>query len=152
MQSFSDFEEILQAFNDARVKYLIIGAYAVAAYARPRSTGDIDIWVEASTENARCVYRALAVFGAPMDTLTAETFVEPNIVFQIGVPPIRIDVLSGIDGVTFSEAWPNRISSKIGSVAVQLIGRDDLIRNKRAAGRFQDLADIERIEADRSPQ
>jgi hypothetical protein len=148
MQSNSDFEEILLAFNAAGVRYLVVGAYAVAAHSRPRATGDIDLWVELSQENARRVFRALATFGAPLDGLSEATFLEPEIVFQIGVAPIRIDVLTSIDGLSFSEAWPNRVASTIGGVATHVIGRLDLVRNKKASGRPRDLADLERLEHD----
>jgi len=150
MQSNSDFEEILLAFNAASVRYLVIGAYAVAAYARPRATGDIDLWVESSADNARRVYGALVSFGAPLNGVSESTFAEPDIVFQMGVAPIRIDILTGIDGITFAEAWPNRTPSIIGGVPVHIIGRSDLRRNKAASGRPQDLADIERLESDAS--
>ena len=150
MQSNSDFEEILLAFNAASVKYLVVGAYALAAYARPRATGDIDLWVEASAENARRVYRALVTFGAPLDGISEVTFAERDIVFQMGIAPIRIDILTGIDGVTFADAWPNRTPSIIGSVPVHVIGKSDLKRNKSATGRTQDLADLERLESDAS--
>jgi hypothetical protein len=149
MQSHSDFEEILQSFDDAGVKFLVVGAYAVGAHSRPRATGDIDIWVECSEENARRIYRALAEFGAPMLQIDERTFTEDDIIFQIGVPPVRIDILTGIDGVTFEEAWPNRIDGQIGSVTTHMIGRTDLIRNKRASGRPKDLADLQRLERDR---
>lgn len=148
MQSYSDFEEILQAFNAAGVKYLVIGAFAVAAYARPRATGDIDLWVEPTSDNSRRIYRALVHFGAPAEELDFETFTEVDIVFQIGLPPIRIDILTGIDGLSFSEAWPNRISSTLGAVPIELIGRNDLLRNKRASARPQDLADLELLQND----
>jgi hypothetical protein len=148
MQSNSDFEEILLAFNAAGVSYLVVGAFAVAAFSRPRATGDIDLWVDRDRANARRVYLALAQFGAPMDGLTESTFTEPDIVFQIGMPPIRIDILTGIDGVSFDQAWPKRISAPIGAVTAPIISRDDLIRNKRASARPQDLADLERLERD----
>jgi hypothetical protein len=148
MQSNFDFEEILLAFNAAGVKYLVVGAYAVAAHSRPRATGDIDLWVEASAENARRVFRALAAFGAPMEHVDEQTFREPDIVFQMGVPPIRIDVLTAIDGISFEEAWPNRVASTVGNVATQVLGRADLIRNKKASGRAKDLADLERLGRD----
>ena len=148
MQSNSDFEDILLAFNAEGVKYLVVGAYAVAAHSRPRATGDIDLWIEASPENARRVFRALAAFGAPMEDLDERTFFEPDIVFQIGVPPIRIDVLTGIDGVSFAQAWPNRVASKVGKAPTNVLGRADLLRNKKASGRAKDLADIERLERD----
>jgi hypothetical protein len=148
MQTNSDFEEILQAFNGAEVRYLVVGAFAVAAFSRPRATGDIDLWVDREPENARRVYQALAQFGAPMDELNDHTFTEPDIVFQIGIPPIRVDILTAIDGVSFHEAWPNRITGQIGRVSTPIIGRADLIKNKRASGRPKDLADLERLEKD----
>jgi hypothetical protein len=148
MQTNSDFEDILLAFNDAGVKYLVVGAYAVAAHSRPRATGDIDLWVEASAENARCVFRALAAFGAPMEKVDEQTFSDLDIVFQIGLPPIRIDVLTSIDGVSFDRAWPNRVASTIGRVTTQVIGRLDLLQNKKMSGRAKDLADIERLTRD----
>jgi hypothetical protein len=148
MQSNSDFEEILLAFNVAGVKYLVVGAYAVAAHSRPRATGDIDLWVEASADNSRRVFRALAAFGAPMEHVDEQTFREADIVLQIGVPPIRIDVLTGIDGISFDEAWPNRVPSTVGKAPTHVLGRVDLIRNKKASGRAKDLADLERLERD----
>ncbi len=149
MQSHSDFEEMLQCFDDAGVRFLVVEAYAVGAYSRPRATGDIDIWVERSEENARRIYRALAQFGAPMDQIEERTFTQADIIFQIGVPPVRIDILTDIDGVSFEEAWPNRSDTQIGSVTTRVIGREDLMRNKRASGRPQDLADLKRLERDR---
>jgi hypothetical protein len=139
---------MLQAFDDAGVRFLIVGAYAVAAHARPRATGDIDIWVERSEDNARRIYQALAHFGAPMGQIDERTFIEEDVIFQIGVPPVRIDILTGIDGVAFDEAWPNRIEANVGRVTTRMIGRLDLIRNKRASGRPKDLADLERLERD----
>ena len=151
MQSYSDFEEILLAFNAAGVSYLIVGAFAVAAHARPRATGDIDLWVQATAENSGRIYAALAAFGAPLERINERTFVEPEIIFQIGVPPIRVDILTSIDGVTFEEAWKNRISGAIGAVPVQIVGRSDLIRNKIATGRPKDLADVSLLEGDTQP-
>jgi hypothetical protein len=148
MQSNSDFEEMLLAFNAANVKYLVIGAFALAAYARPRATGDIDLWVETSAVNARRVFRALASFGAPLEGISETTFTEPNLVFQMGIAPVRIDILTSIDGVSFDDAWPNRTASTIGTVAAYVIGRADLKRNKAATGRPRDLADIERLDSD----
>lgn len=149
MQSYSDFEEMLLAFNAAGVKYLVVGAYAVAVYARPRATGDIDLWVEATAENAARVFRALAAFGAPLDHVDEQTFTEPEIIFQIGVPPIRVDVMTSIDDVAFEDAWPNRVASVVGEVPVAIIGREDLIRNKTATGRAKDLADLELLQNDK---
>jgi hypothetical protein len=149
MQSYSDFEEMLLAFNAAGVKYLVVGAYAVAVYARPRATGDIDLWVDATAENAVRVFRALAAFGAPLDRVDEQTFTEPEIIFQIGVPPIRVDVMTSIDGVAFEDAWPNRVPSVISNVPVAIIGREELVRNKSATGRAKDLADLDLLQNDR---
>jgi len=149
MQSYSDFEEMLLAFNAAGVKYLVVGAYAVAVYARPRATGDIDLWVETTAENALRVFQALAAFGAPLDRVDEQTFTEPEIIFQIGVPPIRVDVMTSIDGVAFEDAWPNRVPSVIGSIPVAVIGREELVRNKSATGRAKDLADLELLQTDK---
>jgi hypothetical protein len=131
----------LLAFNDAGVKYLVVGAYAVAAHSRPRATGDIDLWIEPA-ENARRAFHALAAFGAPMDRVEERTFCEPDIVFQIGVPPIRIDIMTAIDGVSFAQAWPQRVATRVGNVTPEVLGRDDLLRNEKASGREKDLADI----------
>jgi len=108
----------------------------------------MDLWVDPSPENARRVFRALTAFGAPLDNIEERTFTEPDIIYQIGVPPIRIDVLTAIDGVTFDDAWPNRVSGRVGAVTVDVLGRSDLLANKRASGRPKDLADIERLERD----
>jgi hypothetical protein len=105
-------------------------------------TGDINLWVEPSKENARRVFRALSGFGAQLDRVDEETFRELHC-FQIGLPPIRIDILTTIDGVTFADAWPNRFASTVGGVTTNVIGRVDLLRNKKASGRAKDLADIE---------
>ena len=148
MQGNSDFEEILLAFNAAEVNCLVVGAYAVAAYSRPRATGDIDLWVDLSADNARRVFHALARFGAPLEGVSEDTFREPEIAFQIGVAPVRIDVLTSIDGLSFDEAWPNRVASSVGDVPTHVLGRLDLIRNKKASGRPKDLADLERLEHD----
>src|SRR5574339_875662 len=103
-----DFVDLLRAFADAEVRYLVVGAYALAHHGRPRATGDLDIWVDASPSNAPRVMRALAAFGAPMNEITEDDFAQPGVVFQIGVPPGRIDVLTELSGVTFAEAWPER--------------------------------------------
>jgi hypothetical protein len=149
MKSNSDFEDVLLAFDAEGVKYLVVGAYAVAAHSRPRATGNIELWVEASVENESRVFRALAAFGAPLEDIDEQTFAEADIVFQIGVPPVRVDVLTGIDGISFAQAWPNRVPSAIGTAPTNVLGREDLLTNKRASGRAKDFADIDRLERDR---
>ena len=143
-----DFEDLLLAFNAAEVRYLVVGAYAVTFHAQPRFTKDLDIWVEASPENAANVHRALAAFGAPVSDVTLEDLASQEMVYQIGVAPNRIDILMGISGIEFREAWPNRVESEYGDCPIHLISRQDLIRNKRAAGRPQDLIDLRALGED----
>ena len=137
-----DFRDLFAALNDAGAKYLLVGGYAVAFHSQPRFTKDLDIWVEASVENADRVFVALKTFGAPLKNLTPVDLVQPEMIFQIGVAPNRIDVLTSIDGVTFSEAWDAREKTAYGDQTVPVIGRAQLIQNKRASGRPQDLLDL----------
>jgi len=137
-----DFVEMLSALSEARVEYLLVGAHALAAYGIPRATGDIDIWVRPSPENAGRVRVALATFGAPLFDLTIDDLSKSGTVFQIGVPPGRIDILTSISGVTFDEAWPRRTSVNLPGLVVPVIGRADFVVNKRATGRPKDLADL----------
>jgi hypothetical protein len=141
-----DFRDMLLALSDARVDYLVVGAYAVAAHGFPRATGDLDLWVRADQETAPRVMRALAAFGAPMDEITEADFATPSIVFQIGVPPGRIDILTTILGVEFDAAWGNRVTIEIDGVILNVLGRDDLLKSKKASGRPKDLADLAELE------
>jgi hypothetical protein len=125
---------------------MIVGAYALGLHGRPRATGDLDVWVDATPENAARVLRALAEFGAPLQDLTAEDLSREGITYQIGLPPLRIDILTTLTGITFGEAWPHRVRGNLGDVEVDFIGRADFIRNKRATGRHRDLGDIEGLE------
>jgi hypothetical protein len=138
-----DFRELLRAFADADVRFLVIGAYAVAVHAVPRATGDLDLWLEPSPENAARAYAALRRFGAPLHELTEADLASPGVVFQIGLPPRRIDLLTSITGVAFADAWLGRIAVRYGDVPCAVIGRDALIENKRQLGRARDLADLE---------
>ena len=140
-----DYRDMLSAFADAKVDYLVIGAYAMAAHGHPRATGDIDLWVGTAPTNAERVLDALSTFGAPLTEVDRDDFQTPDTVFQIGVSPRRIDILTTIEGVNFEEAWPQRIEIEIGGLTVPVIGREHLIKNKRALGRSQDLADIEHL-------
>jgi hypothetical protein len=141
-----DFVEILQELSAAGADFMVVGAHALAAHERPRATGDIDIWVRPTPENASRVWNALVRFGAPLDDLTLEDLTTPDITFQMGVVPNRIDILTGISGVTFDEAWPNRLTMQRGELEFAVIGREDLIRNKRASGRPKDLVDVANLE------
>lgn len=141
-----DFLEMLSALYGTGADYLVVGAHALAAHGRPRATGDLDLWVRPTPQNADRVYRALQQFGAPLRDLTTTDLVTPDLVFQIGVPPVRIDILTSISGVDFEECWRNRISVPIAGLQVPVIGRAEFIRNKRASGRPRDLADVAELE------
>ncbi|HNV71306.1 MAG TPA: hypothetical protein PKO06_16505 [Candidatus Ozemobacteraceae bacterium] len=141
-----DFRDLLAAFNDHHVEFLVVGAHAMAAHGHVRATKDMDVWIRPSSDNAKRAIQALTAFGAPLQGLTAEDLSTPGVVFQIGVPPLRIDILTAIDGVTFEEAWPNRVISTFADQPAAVLSRNDLIRNKRASARKQDLADVEVLE------
>ena len=146
----SDFRELLLAFNAQGVEYLVVGAHALAVYGHVRATKDLEVWVRADGTNAKRILRALSAFGAPLDDLTTDDLSKTGTVFQIGVPPLRIDLITSIDGVDFTEAWPDRFDTSFGGVPVFVISRHHLITNKRTVGRLQDLADVEQLEtADR---
>ncbi len=142
-----DFAEMLKALADEGVDFLVVGAYAVAGHGIPRATGDIDLWVRPTPENAARLWQALGRFGAPRSRVTPETFTQPDVVYQIGLPPSRIDFLTSIDGVLFEDAWAERYVCDVGGLAVPMLSRRHLIVNKRATARPQDLADIARLEA-----
>lgn len=141
-----DFVDLLRAFIAADVRFMIVGAYALALHGRPRATGDLDVWVDATTENAPRIMHALAEFGAPLADVRQADFATPGAVLQIGVPPGRIDILTDLTGITFQDAWPNRVTSAFGDVEVDFIGLEAFLRNKRATGRAKDLGDIEGFE------
>jgi hypothetical protein len=138
-----DFVDLLRAFVAADVRFLIVGAYALALHGRPRATGDLDVWIDATPENGARVMRALAAFGAPLIDVTVDDFSRQGVTYQIGFPPGRIDILTELTGLGFAEAWPDRIRRPFGEVDVDFIGRAAFIRNKRATGRAKDLGDIE---------
>lgn len=144
-----DFRDLLCAFSDADVRCLIVGAYAVAAHAEPRATGDLDLWIEPTQDNARRAMTALLAFGAPLRDLTEHDLMTPGIVFQIGVAPRRIDILTSITGIDFSTAWASRVATRYSDIPCFVIGRDALIENKRQLGRAKDLADLELLERHR---
>jgi hypothetical protein len=142
-----DFVDLIFAFNAASVEYLVVGAHALAAHGHVRATKDLDVWVRPEPANATRAYAALGQFGAPLTELRESDLATPGTVFQIGVPPVRIDVVTAIDGVEFEDAWRDRVPTTFGGLPTQVLSRAHLIRNKRASGRLQDLADIERLEA-----
>jgi hypothetical protein len=136
------FVEMLSALSATGAKFMIVGAHALAAHGTPRATGDLDIWIRADAENAARVLDALRIFGAPLQDLTQEDLRTPDLVFQIGLPPSRIDILSSLSGVDFDSAWPRRVEVDIDGRPVPVIGRQDFVANKRATGRPKDLADL----------
>ena len=138
-----DFAEMLSALSEAGAEFLIVGAHALAAHGIVRATGDIDIWVRPTQENAERVMRALVKFGAPLLDLTIEDLTKADTVFQIGVDPSRVDILSGISGVAFDDAWKRRLVLNIEGARVPVLSRVDFVTNKRASGRPKDLLDLE---------
>jgi len=145
-----DFRELLLEFNAASVEYLVVGAHALAVYGHVRATKDLDVWIRTDSENADKVIAALTSFGAPLTELLPEDLTRPDTVFQIGIEPLRIDLLTSIDGVDFAEAWIDRFESKFAGVPVNVISRRHLIKNKLSTNRLQDRADVEHLEADKN--
>jgi hypothetical protein len=137
---------MLSALCEAGVEFLVVGGYAVIAHGYPRATGDIDIWVRPTAENARRVMSALRSFGAPLADLTEQDLVTPGLIFQIGVVPSRIDIITEIDGVTFGDAWATRMTAVVEGRDVPVLGREALLRNKKASGRTKDLLDARWLE------
>jgi len=140
---YPDFKELLSAFNDHGVRYLIVGGHAVSFHAQPRATKDLDIWIDPDIRNAERVFAALAKFGAPVSGISPPDMIEPESFFRMGTPPVMVDVMSRIRGVEFSAAWDHRISVKIDDeLSVCVISKNDLLASKLAVGRPQDLADV----------
>jgi D-serine deaminase-like pyridoxal phosphate-dependent protein len=142
-----DYRDMLQALADERVRFLLVGAYAMAAHGYPHATMDIDIWVMPSPENADAVLRALRRFGAPLQNLTRQDLQAEGTVFQIGVAPRRIDIITAASGLRFEETFARSVAVRIEGIEVHVPAVEDLIRNKRASGRTKDLADAEALEA-----
>jgi predicted nucleotidyltransferase len=141
-----DLKELLSALNAHSVKYVVVGGYAVGVHAQPRVTKDLDIFIEMSDTNASAMYAALAAFGAPLEEIVPEDFLKPTSILRIGVPPVAVDILQHIDGMTFAQAWISSAEYTVDDeVAARYISADDLIANKVASGRPQDLADVAAI-------
>ena len=143
-----DFRDMLRALSEERVEFLVVGAYAVAFHGHPRTTGDMDVWLRATASNAAKAWRALARFGAPLQALgvTEQDLARPDVVVQIGVPPRRIDLLTGITGVEFAAAWPHRVEVPLGAGMVPFLGLEELLVNKRATGRPKDELDAQELQ------
>ena len=142
----NDYKEMLFALSEEKVKFILVGAYAMAVHGYPRATMDIDLWVVTSAENIKAVINALARFGAPMENISPGDFNDDNFIFQIGVAPRRIDILTSVDGLNFESAYKNAGVVQIDDIPVKVLSKEDLIINKRASGRTKDLADIEMLE------
>jgi hypothetical protein len=142
----SDFRDLLAEFNAHAVEFLVVGAHALAAHGLVRATKDLDVWVRPDPANAERVIAALAAFGAPLHDLTIDDLARPGLIFQIGVEPLRVDVITAIDGVEFEEAWLDRLGVRFEDQPVSVLSRRHLIANKRAAGRDQDLVDARWLE------
>ena len=141
----ADFKEFLKLLNARQVEYLLIGGYAVSYYGYPRATADMDIWIAINTKNAEKIVRVLKEFGFDVPELTTDLFLKENQIVRMGVPPIRIEVVTTISGVTFDDCYSNRIIDQIDGVEVNLIDLKHLKDNKKAAGRFKDLNDLENL-------
>ena len=146
----SDFRDILSAFCEEKVEFMLVGAYAVAAHGLPRATGDIDLWIKCSESNANRVWTALAKFGAPLSNLSKKDLVRPDTVIQLGATPRRIDILTNITGVDYQEAEAEQLVIEIEGMKIPVIALSHLIQNKKAVGRPQDKADVARLEGFRS--
>ena len=142
------YRELLHILNELEVEYLIVGGYALMKYTEPRYTKDLDLWVRSSSSNSGRLFAALAKFGAPLnaDNVTPETFTNNRVVYQIGVAPVRVDIITHIDGVDFETAWQHAVAGTVFGVPVKFISLNDLIANKQAAGRTADLEDLKRIQ------
>jgi hypothetical protein len=142
-----DYRDLIAEFNAHGVEFIVVGAHALAAHGHVRATKDLDVWVRPTSDNAQRVMAALQSFGAALCDLTVKDLSVPGTVFQIGVEPVRIDVITAIDGVEFAGAWVSRAKTKFADQSASVLSREDLIRNKKASGRTQDLADLEWLEA-----
>jgi hypothetical protein len=145
MEVQQDFKRLLELFNVHEVEYIIVGAYALAFHGAPRYTGDMDIWIRPDHQNAKRIFAAIDEFGFGSVGLKESDFVNPEKVVQLGVPPVRIDILTSLTGVSWEDAFSGRVGGKYGETTVYYLGRDQFIINKRALARKKDLADLEAL-------
>ena len=148
----SDFKDIVRVLSSARVRYLVVGGFAVIEHTEPRYTKDLDLWVEPTPANAKKVFQALRQFGAPLKGVTERDFTNEQLVFQMGVEPVRIDILMGLEAVTFGDAWKARKTVRWGALRVPVMSAAHLIANKKRVARPQDLADVARLRAALKPR
>lgn len=141
-----DYRDLLKILNKHRVRYLIVGAYAVIYYTEPQYTKDLDVWIEPTLENAKRLYKALKEFGLPLKSVKLEDFTDKDLFYQIGVVPVRVDIMMGIKGLEFEDSWENRIITNFERIKVNILGVNELIRSKEITGRNEDIKDIERLQ------
>ncbi len=140
-----DYEELFCALNAHKIKYLVVGAHAVAFYAQPRFTKDLDVWVPTALNDSKQVYQALKAYGAPLHGVTPKDFARPGTFLQIGVAPVRVDILTEVSGLTAQEAWKRRVKTRYGTTSIAVLGLDELIKAKQASGRPQDKLDLAKL-------
>ena len=140
-----DFKDILALFNEQKVDYIIVGGYALAFHGVPRYTGDIDLWIRPTVENAENILKALRAFGFGSLGIDNEDLTKADQVIQLGYPPARVDLMTTIDGISYDSSFSNSVETDYGDITVKMISKDDLIKNKRAIGRHKDFADIEAL-------
>ena len=143
----ADYIDMLKCLNRAGVDYILVGGWAVNMYGYIRATVDLDVWILADADNAKKVYSAVAEFGAPVSEMKPEEFAEYGMIFQIGVAPCRVDIISKISGVSYADAVTRAVPKTIDGIPVRIISLEDLIANKKASGRAKDLADVEVLES-----
>lgn len=145
MEISKDYEDLFKVLNAYKIRYLVVGGYAVIHYTEPRYTKDIDVWIIPEINKAQTVYEALKAFGAPLVGMKPEDFTDKGMIFQIGVAPVRVDIMMNIPGISFESAWKNRKRIHYGKAPINMIGLQDLIKAKRKAGRSQDVLDLEKL-------
>lgn len=145
MDISTDYRDLFRTLNRFKVKYLVVGAYAVIYYTEPRYTKDIDVWVKADKDNINKLYHALKVFGAPLKNIAVEDLMNESMVYQMGVAPVRIDILMGLPGIKFEDAWKNKKKSNYANTPINIIGIDDLVESKKKAMRDQDVLDLKKL-------
>jgi len=145
MLTSPDFKELLSLFKKYRVKYLVVGGYAVMRYSEPRFTKDLDLLISVDKNNSISVYNALKEFGAPLASITAKDFSQEGYFYQMGVQPLRVDILMSIPGINFDEAWEDKEVVQLGDIEINFISKKHLIESKKVSGRPQDLIDLENL-------
>ena len=145
----SDYEDLFSTLNVYRIKYLVVGAHAVMFYSEPRFTKDLDVWIPAAQNDPERIYKALKKYGAPLTAISTDDFRDPKMILQIGVAPVRVDILIDLPGVAVKDAWKHRKRSRYGKARINLLGLTELIKAKEAAGRPQDKLDLAKLRKSR---